>query len=619
MAALVWLCWTPRALVGKIREFQRYPLPQNIEIERRLAAVLAADVAGFSRLTEADEVGTMRLLAAQRAILDAAIARHRGRIANTAGDSVLAEFPSAVNAVQCAVEVQQALRDAAEGAAEDRRVLFRIGIHVGDVMARGGDLLGTGVNVAARLEALADAGGIVISAAAHEQVKKILPLAYTDLGSQQVKNIEEPVRAFAIGSAPVAIAAFVPGDGKPLSLPDKPSIAVLPFQNMSGDPEQDYFADGMVEDIITALSRFKSLFVIARNSSFTYKGNAVDIKQVGRELGVRYVLEGSIRKAASKVRITGQLIEVASSSHLWADNFDGALQDVFDLQDRVTRSVVGAIFPRLDRASLEAPLRKPLTSWGSYDHYLRGRMLLYERTNAWLDNAQGHFQEAIMLDPTSGPAHAWLALCTYFRLNVMFLPISDEERGEALRLAQRATELASDDAAVLVTSFYVIWNLTDEFERAAELANRAVALNPNSSGAWAIKGWSGVFLAEPPEGLLDALDRSIRLNPLDPERVLVALRGKSAVCVFAGRFEEGAAFASQALALRPNDIQSLILLESNSFEGGNLEVAANAAARIRSARPMLRKINLLRIVRRTRIPAQLVIIDRQIARLDLPE
>ena len=234
----------------------------------------------------------MRMLAAQRAILDGAIARHRGRIANTAGDSVLAEFPSAVNAVQCAVEAQQALRDAAEGAAEDRRVLFRIGIHVGDVMVRGGDLLGTGVNIAARLEALADAGGIVLSAAAHEQVRKILPLAYTDLGPQQVKNIEEPVRAFAVGKT-ANMSAAIPSVGKPLALPDKPSIAVLPFQNMSGDPEQEYFADGIVEDIITALSRFKSLFVIARNSSFTYKGRAVDIKQVGRELGVRYVLEGS--------------------------------------------------------------------------------------------------------------------------------------------------------------------------------------------------------------------------------------------------------------------------------------------------------------------------------------
>ena len=299
----------------------------------------------------------MRMLAAQRVILDAAIARHRGRIANTAGDSVLAEFPSAVNAVSCAVEAQQALRDAAEGTAADRRVLFRIGIHVGDVMVRGGDLLGGGVNVAARLEALADAGGIVLSAAAHEQVKKILPLAYTDLGPQAVKNIEEPVRAFAIGATSFALAS-TPDQAKPLPFPDKPSIAVLPFQNMSGDPEQEYFADGMVEEIITALSRFHDLFVIARNSTFTYKGKAVDIKQVGRELGVRYVLEGSVRKAAGKIRITGQLIDAMTGAHLWADRFERDPTDIFALQDEVTVAVVSAILPKLVQAEIGLAMRR---------------------------------------------------------------------------------------------------------------------------------------------------------------------------------------------------------------------------------------------------------------------
>ena len=367
-------------------------MSQDSGIERRLAAVFAADVAGFSRLTDADEVGTLRMLAAQRAILDAAIRRHRGRIANTAGDSVLAEFPSAVNAVQCAVEAQQALRDAAEGAAQNRRVLFRIGIHVGDVMVRGGDLLGSGVNVAARLEALAEPGGIVLSAAAHEQVRKILPLAYTDLGQQSVKNIEEPVRAFAIGEpqhAPTPDdAPVVPlKEATTLPLPDKPSIAVLPFQNMSGDPEQEYFADGMVEDIITALSQFKSLFVIARNSSFTYKGKAVDIKQVGRELGVRYVLEGSVRKAANRVRITGQLIDATTGTHLWADRFDGTLEDVFDLQDRVTVSVVSAIAPTLEQVEIERAKHKPTERLDAYDYFLRGTASLHQGTKEGISEA----------------------------------------------------------------------------------------------------------------------------------------------------------------------------------------------------------------------------------------
>ena len=258
-----------------------------------------------------DEVSTLRDLTERRAILDELIASHRGRIANTAGDSVLAEFGSAVDAVQCAVEAQAALAGANATLSPERHINFRIGIHVGDVMVKGGDLFGDGVNIAARLQALASAGGTCISSVAYDQVRKILPLAFTDLGAQQVKNIEEAVRAYAItskGAATADTASFVaaPGSNSALPLPDRPSIAILPFQNMSGDPEQEYFCDGMVEDIITGLSRIKWLFVIARNSSFTYKGRAVDVKQVGRELGVRYVLEGSVRKAADRVRITGQ-------------------------------------------------------------------------------------------------------------------------------------------------------------------------------------------------------------------------------------------------------------------------------------------------------------------------
>ena len=348
-------------------------MSQGIEIERRLVAVLAADVAGFTRLTDFDEVGTMRMLVAQRAILDAAIARHRGRIANTAGDSVLAEFPSAVNAVQCAVEAQKALRDATEGAPADRRLLFRIGIHVGDVMVRGGDLLGNGVNVAARLEALAEAGGIVLSTSAHEQVRKILPLDYTDLGPQSVKNIEEPVRAFAIGPAPADTS--LPGDGKLLSLPDKPSIAVLAFQNMSSDPEQDYFADGMADEILTALSRFRELFVIARTSSFTYKGKSVDVRRIGRELGVRYVLEGSVRKAAGRLRITGQLVDATSGVHVWSDRFEGNKEDIFDLQDRVASAVVNAVAPKIEQAEITRAVAKVTDSLDGYDYFMRASAL----------------------------------------------------------------------------------------------------------------------------------------------------------------------------------------------------------------------------------------------------
>jgi adenylate cyclase len=279
-------------------------------VSRRLVAVFAADVEGYSRLMGADEVGTLKGLTERRATLDRFIGEHRGRIANTAGDSVLAEFGSAVDAVQCAVEAQTALAEANTSVPLDKCINFRIGVHIGDVVVRAGDLFGDGVNIAARLQTLAKPGGVCISGATYDQVRKVLPITFTDLGVQQVKNIQEPIRAYQVGApseAREAAPARVADTEKPLPLPDKPSIAVLPFQNMSGDPEQEYFADGMVEEITTALSRFKSLFVIARNSTFTFKGKAVDIKEVGRRLGVRYVLEGSVRKAAGKVRITGQM------------------------------------------------------------------------------------------------------------------------------------------------------------------------------------------------------------------------------------------------------------------------------------------------------------------------
>jgi len=287
-------------------------------ISRRLVAVFAADVEGYSRLMGADEVGTLKGLTERRAILDRIIGEHRGRIANTAGDSVLAEFGSAVDAVQCAVEVQTALAEANSSVALERRISFRIGIHIGDVMIRAGDLFGDGVNIAARLQSIATPGGVCISGATYDQVRKVLPMTFVDLGAQQVKNIQEPIRAYQVcapGETREAPTRLVETESPP-PLPDKPSIAVLAFQNMSGDSEQEYFADGMVEEIITALSRFKSLFVIARNSSFTYKSKAVDIKKVGRELGVRYVLEGSVRKASGKVRITGQLIDAVTGAHI---------------------------------------------------------------------------------------------------------------------------------------------------------------------------------------------------------------------------------------------------------------------------------------------------------------
>lgn len=330
------------------------------DITRKLVAVFAADVEGYSRLMGTDEVGTLKGLTERRAILDRFIGEHRGRIANTAGDSVLAEFGSAVDAVKCAVDAQAALAEVNSSLPPDRRINFRMGVHIGDVMIRAGDLFGEGVNIAARLQAIAKPGGVCVSGATYDQVRKVVPMTFVDLGAQQVKNIQEPIRAYEVGAAAEKREASPANvtEAESLPVPDRPSIAVLPFQNMSGDPEQEYFADGMVEEIITALSRFKSLFVIARNSSFTFKGKAVNVKEVGRRLGVRYVLEGSVRSASGKVRITGQLIDAVTGAHIWADRFERDMADVFALQDEVTVAVVSAIQPKLFQTEIEMASRR---------------------------------------------------------------------------------------------------------------------------------------------------------------------------------------------------------------------------------------------------------------------
>jgi len=374
---------------------------------RRLAAILAADVAGYSRLIGADEGGTLdRLRALRRELLDPKIAEHRGRLVKTTGDGLLVEFGSLVDALRCAVEVQSEMTGHNTGVPPNKRIELRIGINVGDIVVEGGDIFGDGVNVAARLEGLAEPGGICVSARVQEDAAGKLDLAFEDIGEQQLKNIARPVRVFGavIGQKPVPEPA--------LALPDKPSIAVLPFANMSGDAEQEYFADGMVEEIITALSRIRWLFVIARNSSFTYKGQAVDVKQVGRELGVRYVLEGSVRKAGNRVRITGQLIDATTGAHLWADRFDGSLEDVFDLQDKVASSVAGVIEPALQAAETARSANRPTTDLTAYDLYLRAYAMSLSSAARFPDPL-GLVEQAIARDPRYGPALAWAAICCF--------------------------------------------------------------------------------------------------------------------------------------------------------------------------------------------------------------
>jgi adenylate cyclase len=361
-----------------------------------------------------DEEGTLaRLKAARRAIVDPALASHRGRIVKTTGDGMLVEFASAVDAVRSSLEIQRSMAEQNAAVSPDQRIEFRIGIHVGDIIFDDKDIFGDGVNIAARLEGIAEPGGICISDDAHRQIRSKVDVVFYDMGSQSLKNIAEPMRAWRLqlGGQRAALAQL----GSPaiqasaLALPDKPSIAVLPFQNLSGDPEQEYFADGMVEDIITGLSRSKSLFVIARNSTFTYKGRAVDVRRVGRELGVHYVLEGSVRKAGKRLRVTAQLIDALTDAHIWADKFDSDLEDIFDLQDRLTSDVIGAIYPQLERAEIERARRKPTENLQAYDYYLRAIFSVYQYTREGNSDALELAKIAISLDPYFALAYAYAA------------------------------------------------------------------------------------------------------------------------------------------------------------------------------------------------------------------
>jgi TolB-like protein/class 3 adenylate cyclase/Tfp pilus assembly protein PilF len=556
------------------------------DVERRLVAIFAADVEGYSRLMDRDEVGTLRDLTERRQILDGLIASHRGRIANTAGDSVLAEFASDVDAVQCAVEAQAAWAEANGRVPPDRRVKFRIGVHVGDVMVRAGDLFGDGVNIAARLQSSAAADGICISSAAHEQVRKILPLTFVDLGMQCLKNIE-PIRAFAVSVAAAPSQAARLADAQtPLALPDKPSIAILPFTNMSGDPEQDYFADGMVDDIITALSHFKALFVIARNSSFTYKGRAVDVKQVGRELGVRYVLEGSVRKATNRVRITGQLVDAATGVHLWADRFDGGLGDIFDLQDQVTESVVGAIAPAVEKAEIERAKRKPTESLDAYALYLRGLARLYQFANRQANaEALRLFNSAIELDPDFASAYGRAATCYAWAKGNGWISVTANEIAEVTRLAQRAVELGKDDAIALADSGWALAFVVRDLEVAASLIDRALVLNSNLAEAWFCGGWVKNWLGEP-ESAIERFARAMRLNPLDPRTM--GMRGGTAHAhFFLGRYDEAASWAAMALQDNPDFQPGLRIAAASNAMAGRPEQAHKAAARLRQLNPVL--------------------------------
>src|SRR5271170_1069831 len=479
---------------------------------RRLAAILAADVAGYSRLMGADEEGTHAALTElRRAITDPKIAAHHGRIVKTTGDGMLVEFASVVDAVRCAVEMQRAM---AEGNAEvpaDRRIEFRIGINLGDVIVEGDDLYGDGVNIAARIEALADAGGVFVSNTVHDHVRDRLPFAFEDLGEQQVKNIARPVRVYRVRDTGATAKSPSPPAQPAVPLPDKPSIAVLPFANMSGDPEQEYFVDGMVEEIITALSRIRWLFVIARNSSFTYKGQAVDVKQVGRELGVRYVLEGSVRKAGNRVRITGQLIDAQTGAHLWADRFDGSLEDVFELQDKVASSVAGIIEPALQAAETARSASRPTNDLTAYDLYLRAYAIIFTSARN-MSQALALLTQAIAHDPNYGPALALAAICCLRLVNDDSSEDADTDRRSGVDFARQALEVARDDPGTLANAAFALACFGEDIGTMTALVDRALAFNPSFARGWFISSCLRLWVGQP-DLAIEHAEEAQRLSP----------------------------------------------------------------------------------------------------------
>jgi TolB-like protein/class 3 adenylate cyclase/Tfp pilus assembly protein PilF len=551
------------------------------QAQRRLAAILAADVFGYSRLMAADEPGTLaRLTQLRTDIIEPKIAEFRGRIVGSAGDSLLVEFTSAVNAVQCAVEAQEGLAQANALLPQEKRMTFRMGVNLGDVIPDGDTIHGDGVNIAARLEKLAEPGTVCIGRSVYDQVRGKLACSYADLGDQRLHNIPEPVRIFRVTPAIDGTAA--PSAKETLALPDKPSIAVLPFTNLSGDPEQEYFADGMVEEIITALSRIHWLFVIARNSTFVYKGRAVDVKQIGRELGVRYVLEGSVRKAGNRVRITGQLIDSMTSAHLWADRFDGSMEDVFDLQDRVTASVVAAIAPKLERAEIERSRRKPTDSLDAYDYYLRGLAAIHLWTGPGCAEALAHFHKAIELDPGFAAAYGMAARCYSMRKVGGWVEDAAKEIAEADRLARRAADLGRDDAVALAAAGIALSFVVGDLDRARELVDRATALDPNMAWAWLWSAWTSVWLGDS-EAAKEQVARALRLSPLDSHRSSM-LAAMAAAHFLAGNYDEALAWAERAGRER-GFLFSTVLLAADAALAGNLPRAQEAVHKLRSDRP----------------------------------
>jgi adenylate cyclase len=522
---------------------------------RKIAAILAADVVGFSRLTGADEDGTLAALRALRAEhTDPTIAAHNGRVFKRTGDGFLVEFRSVTEAARCAVGLQEKMPERNAGLPSDRRIEFRIGVHLGDIIEEAdGDLMGDGVNIAARLEGICEPNCVCLSGAAYDQIRDKLDCRVIDLGEKELKNIRRPVRAYQIEASPAAVApgSTAPpraGSGRPLT--DRASLAVLPFQNLGGDPETDYFADGVIEDVITALSRVRWLFVIARNSSFIYKTRSIDAHQIGRELGVRYLLDGSIRKAGKRVRISAQLIEAATGRHIWADRFEGDLAEIFELQDRITTGVVVAVEPSLRLAEIERAQRKPTDNLDAYDLYLRALPCINAYTREGFAEAEVLLRKAIVFDGAYADALAALAECLVRMTLNGWIADKEANTNEACNLAARAVGADPENAAVLAVAAWAYSTLGVHFEQSLELANRALALHPNSVHVRSFCGWVFNYFGEN-QLAIEQFEEARRLSPVDPKSYFPML-GLAAAHFFAGHFEETVSLTGRILAEVPS-------------------------------------------------------------------
>jgi adenylate cyclase len=548
------------------------------QVQRRLAAILAADVVGYSALMQrAEEATYAEFERLKRESIEPSLSRHKGRLIKSTGDGALAEFASPLAAVRCAVEIQDHL------ASSSSPFKLRIGLNLGDVIVGpDGDLYGDGINIAVRLEGAADPGGILISEKVYSEVEGKLDVGFEGRGEQQLKNIAKPVRAYAVRAGAHCTVTEMLSAAPPL--PDKPSIAVLPFQNMSGDPEQEYFADGMVEEIITALSRFKSLFVIARNSSFTFKGRAVDIKEVGRRLGVRYVLEGSVRKASGKVRITGQLIDAVTGAHIWADRFERDLTDVFALQDEVTAAVVSAIQPKLLQTEIALATRRRSANLTAYDFYLRAMQQHYQTTREGLAEALRLAHRALELDPRFGLVAALAGICHQLNLTLGHANDPQFERKEAARLLRLALSLDDNDPDTLAWACIISAFTVGDSESEIEMADRGVALNPNSHLTWHARGWAYRNSGQPEEAVR-SFERAIRMSPIDP-LLHRALAGMGMALIELGRFDEAIVAGKRAQHQNPSSFPGTYRCLASAFAHlGRDAEAREAAARVLEVDP----------------------------------